>query len=265
LSPPRIARARLPHLFGGLAVILLGLYILPVAGLIARAPWTRIGAVLADPSVGKALLLSLAVSSCAAALSLILGLPLAWTLARQEFPGRRIVRSLVVLPMVFPPVVGGLALFTVFGRRGFLGPLLDGLGVSLAFTPGAAVLAAAFVASPFFVLSAEAGFTGADRRLEEAAATLGASPWRILRTVTLPAMRPALLAGLALTWARALGEFGATIMFAGNMRGRTQTVPLAVYEMFQTGNDGGAILLSLVLIAVSIALLLLLRGRAVRP
>jgi len=251
----------LPAVFALLSAILLAVYLLPLAGLIGRVPWGSLGSTLASAQVARALVLSLAVSIAATAATLVFGLPLAWTIARGRWAARRLVRALIVLPMVLPPVVGGLSLFTVFGRRGLLGPLLDGLGISLAFTPAAAVLAATFVASPFFVLTAEAGLATVDRRLEDAAATLGASPWRILRTVTLPAARPSLVAGLALTWARALGEFGATIMFAGNMPGRTQTVPLAVYEMFQTGNDRGAVLLSVILIVVSVAVLLAARRR----
>lgn len=258
-------RGHLFSLFSVLAAVLLVLYILPVVGLLGRAPWTRLADAFGDAGVVPALLLSLTVSASAAILSVLLGLPLAWVLARGTFAGRRLLRTLVVLPMVFPPVVGGIALFTAFGRYGILGPALDALGIRLAFTPAAAVMAATFVASPFFVLGAEAGLASVDRRLEEVAATLGAGPWRTFTTVTLPAAAPALLAGLALTWARALGEFGATIMFAGNMPGRTQTVPLAVYEMFNAGNDAGAILLSLILVAVSILLLLVLRGRVMRP
>ena len=250
------------RIFSVLGLVMLALLVLPVLGLALRAPWTSLAHDIVEPSVLRALGLSLAVSSGAAAFACLFGFPLAWILARGRFRGRHLLRAFVLLPMVFPPVVGGVALFTVFGRRGILGPVLEGLGIDLAFTPAGAVLAAAFIASPFFILSAEAGLASADRRLEGAASTLGASEGMIFRKVTLPALWPSLSAGLALTWARALGEFGATIMFAGNLPGRTQTVPLAVYEMFQEGDDGGAILLSLVLLIVSLAVLLGFRRRA---
>lgn len=240
------------------------LFVLPLIGLLSRAPIAELGPLLTSPAVLDALRLSLVVSLAAVILSVLLGLPLAWWLARYEFPGRRLVRALVALPMVLPPVVAGVALLTALGRRGLLGGLLDALGVELAFTTAGAILAATFVAAPFFVVTCEAALEGVDSRLEDAAATLGASRMRILWTVTLPACRPALLAGLALCWARALGEFGATITFAGNFQGRTQTMPLAVYEALQTDHDG-AVLLSLILLGVSLAVLVGLRGRLVRP
>lgn len=245
-----------------LAALLLAFFLLPIVGMVLRLPWSRALAEISRPLLLQALLISLLVSTSTVVLAVVFGFPLGWVLARKRFAGKRLLRSLVVLPMIFPPVVGGLALFTVLGRHGILGPILDGLGIRVAFTPAAAILASTFVATPFFVLSAEAGLSSTDRRLEEAAATLGASSWRILRTVILPAISPSLLAGAALTWARALGEFGATIMFAGNVRGRTQTVPLAIYDLFQMGNYEGAILLSLILVSVSFILLLLLHGRA---
>ena len=246
-----------------LALVGLGLFVLPILGLIGRAPSHTLGELLSNPAVGAALRLSLVVSLSAVALSLLFGFPLAWVLARFEFPGRRLVRALVALPMVLPPVVAGVALLTALGRRGLLGGVLESLGLELAFTTAGAILAATFVAAPFFIVTCEAALEGVDRRLEDAAATLGATRLRILWTVTLPAIRPSLLAGLALCWARALGEFGATITFAGNFRGRTQTVPLAVYEALQSDHDG-AVLLSLILLAVSLAVLIALRGRLVR-
>lgn len=246
-----------------LALAGLGLFLLPLAGLLSRAPIDELGELLRSPAVGQALRLSLLVSFCAVALSLLLGFPLAWLLARFEFPGRRLLRALVTLPMVLPPVVGGVALLAALGRRGLLGGLLESLGIELAFTTAGAVLAATFVAAPFLIVTCEAALEGVDRRLEDAAATLGATRLRILWTVTLPAIRPSLLAGLALCWARALGEFGATITFAGNYRGRTQTMPLAVYEALQSDHDG-AVLLSLILLAISLAVLIALRGRLVR-
>lgn len=246
-----------------LALIGLGLFVLPIIGLIGRAPIAKLVTLLGDPAVGAALRLSLVVSLSAVALSLVLGFPLAWVLVRFDFPGRRLVRALVTLPMVLPPVVAGVALLTAFGRRGVLGGVLDSLGIQLAFTTLGAVLAATFVAAPFLIVTCEAALENVDRRLEDAAATLGATRMRILWTVTLPAIRPSLLAALALCWARALGEFGATITFAGNYRGRTQTVPLAVYEALASNHDG-AVLLSLILLVVSLAVLIGLRGRLVR-
>ncbi|MFV8750413.1 molybdate ABC transporter permease subunit [Nannocystaceae bacterium ST9] len=243
-----------------LALIGLSLFVLPVIGLLWRAPLAELGTLLARDVVMQALGLSLVVSLAALLLSLLLGFPLAWLLARFEFPGRRLIRALVTLPMVLPPVVAGVALLGVFGRRGLFGPLLSSLGVELAFTTAGAVLAATFVAAPFLIITLEAALERVDRRLEDAAATLGATRLRILWTVTLPAIRPSLLAGMALCWARALGEFGATITFAGNYPGRTQTMPLAVYEAMQSDPDG-ALAISLVLLAVSLALLFALRGQ----
>jgi molybdate transport system permease protein len=257
--------ARLPSpgsLFAVLAAVLLAFFVLPIFGMALRLPWSTAFAEISKPQLLEAIIISLFVSFSAVASAVLFGFPLAWLLARASFPGRRFLRTLVLLPMVFPPVVGGLALFTIFGRNGLLGPVLNSLGIQVAFTPAASILAATFVSAPFFVLSAETGLSSTDRRIEEAAATLGASTWRILGTVILPAIRPSLLAGVALTWARALGEFGATIMFAGNVEGRTQTVPLAIYDLFQMGNHDGAILLSLILVVISFVLLLLLHGKA---
>jgi molybdate transport system permease protein len=213
------------------------------------------------PDVGTALRLSLECSVAAVALSVVLGVPLAWMLARVRFPGQSLVRALVTLPMVLPPVVGGVALLLAFGRRGFAGEALERLtGVTLPFTTAGAVLAEAFVAMPFLVVAVEAGIRQVDRRYEEAAATLGAGPWTRFWRVTLPLIAPSLGAGAALCWARALGEFGATITFAGNFPGRTQTMPLAVYIALETNPDG-AVALSLILLAVSLVVLVGLRHR----
>ncbi len=192
---------------------------------------------------------------------LILGVPLAWVLARAEFPGRRLVRALVTVPLVLPPVVGGVALLLVFGRRGLLGGWLDQtFGVSLPFTTAGVVVAEAFVAMPFLVIAVEGALRGADARYEEAAATLGATRWTAFRRVTLPLIAPGVAAGAVLCWARALGEFGATITFAGNFPGRTQTMPLAVYLALEQDVDA-AIVLSLVLLAVSVGILAALRDK----
>jgi len=235
--------------------------LLPLLGLVQRAPWADLGAQLSTPEARAALRLSLVCSLWATVLALGFGVPLAWVLARVEFPGRSFVRALALLPLVLPPVVGGVALLEAFSRRGLVGePLGDWLGVQLTFSTAGAVLAETFVALPFVVITVEAALRGMDRRVEDAAATLGAGRLTVLRRVTLPAVAPALLGGAALAWARALGEFGATITFAGNVEGRTRTVPLAVYLLLDT-DPGTAIALSLVMVAVCVAVLTLLRGR----
>lgn len=234
----------------------------PLVGLLWRTPWRTIGPDLIGPAGGTALRLSLVCSLAATAVSVVLGLPLAWVLARAEFPGRRLLRALAVTPMVLPPVVGGVALLLAFGRRGLVGRwLYEWSGVRLPFTTTGAVVAEAFVAMPFLVVAAEAGFRDVDRRFEEAARTLGARPWTVFRRVTLPLAWPAVAAGAVLCWARALGEFGATITFAGNTPGRTQTMPLQVYLFLESGRLESAIALSLVLLAVCVAVLVGLRAR----
>ena len=197
-------------------------------------------------------------------LAILFGAPLAWVLARMEFKGKAVVRALALLPLVLPPVVGGVALLLALGRNGLLGSWLEGVGIVLPFSTAGAVVAELFVALPFAVITVEAGVRALDDRLEEAAATLGAGPWFTLRRVVLPALAPSLGAAAALCWARALGEFGATITFAGNLPGRTQTLPLAVYLELQH-RPGVAVLLSLVLLTLSIAVLVLLRGRWLSP
>jgi molybdate transport system permease protein len=244
----------------GLAAVAVAFVSLPLAGLALRAPWARAGAVLADRRSLDAFLVSLEVSLAATAVALVLGAPLAWILARASFPGLTVLRALVILPLVLPPVVGGIALFAAFGRRGFLGGPLGSVGITLPFTTAGAVAAAAFVASPLLVLSLEAGIRSLDPRLEGAAESLGASRSYALRRITLPLLRSHLVAGLVLTWARALGEFGATITFAGNLQGRTQTLPLAAFERLQS-DPSGAVLLSLVLVGLSLLALVVLRGR----
>lgn len=262
LKPGHPGRAHLA--FGLLAGAALVFFALPLVGLVVRVAPGEVWRQLAAPAVQDALRLSLQVSLCAAGLSLLLGLPLAYALARLPMPGRGLARALVTLPMVLPPVVGGAALLAAFGRRGLLGGALEhGLGVVLPYTTAGAVVAATFVAAPFLVITVEGALRGLDPRFEQAAATLGASRLRIVGTVVLPAIRPSLVAGLALCWARALGEFGATITFAGNLQARTQTMPLAVYEALHSSPEG-ALALSLILLAVSLALLAALRGHLFR-
>ncbi|MEU4553871.1 ABC transporter permease [Micromonospora violae] len=235
--------------------------VLPLAGLLIRAPWTTLPQRLTAPGALTALRLSVQTATLATALCLLLGVPLAWLLARVEFPGRRLVRALVTVPLVLPPVVGGVALLLVFGRRGLLGGWLDAtFGITLPFTTAGVVLAESFVAMPFLVIAVEGALRAADHRYEEAAATLGANRWTTFTHVTLPLVAPGLAAGAVLCWARALGEFGATITFAGNYPGRTQTMPLAVYLALETDLES-AIVLSLVLLVVSVGILVALRDR----
>jgi molybdate transport system permease protein len=246
------------------ALVGLAFLVLPLAGLLARTPWRDLPAELTDPAAVQALRLSLVCATGATALCLVTGVPLAWLLARAEFPGRRLVRAAVTVPLVLPPVVGGVALLLVFGRRGVLGRHLDAwFGVSLPFTTAGVVVAEAFVAMPFLVIAVEGALRGADRRYEEAAATLGAGRWLTLRRVTLPAVAPGLAAGAVLCWARALGEFGATITFAGSLPGRTRTMPLAVYLALET-DPRAATALSVLLLAVSVVVLVSLREQWVR-
>ncbi|MFJ3582255.1 ABC transporter permease [Streptomyces sp. NPDC090127] len=241
-----------------LAVVFL---VLPLLGILVRTPWGELADHLSSPGTVEALRLSLVVSFWSLGLSLVLGVPLAWLLARVPFPGKAFVRSLVLLPMVLPPTVGGVALLLAFGRRGLLGPWLEStFGITFPFHTSGAVLAATFVAMPFLVISLEGALGGLRPRYEETAASLGASPVRVFFTVTLPMVAPGLVAGAALTWARALGEFGATITFAGNLPGTTQTLPLQVYLLLQDGPEA-ATSVSLLLLAIAMLVLIALRGR----
>jgi molybdate transport system permease protein len=254
-------RRRIPLALLVPAVLGLAFLVLPLAGLLVRAPWGALPGRLAEPGVLTALRLSLVCASLATLVCLVLGVPLAWLLARVEFPGRRVVRALVTVPLVLPPVVGGVALLLVFGRRGLLGQWLDAtFGFTLPFTTTGVVVAEAFVAMPFLVIAVEGALRGADTRYEEAAATLGAGRWTTFTQVTLPLVAPGIAAGGVLCWARALGEFGATITFAGNFPGRTQTMPLAVYLALETDLQA-AIVLSLILLTVSVVILASLRDR----
>ena len=237
---------------------------LPLVALLMRAPWDDITGSLSGAGASEALRLSVVVSLTATALSLLLGVPLAWILARSRIPGRSVLRAIVVLPIVLPPVVGGIGLLFALGRGGVVGQwLYSMLGLQLTFTTWGAILATTFVSMPLVVLATEAGLRSIDRRYEQAASALGASPRYTIRRVVLPMLGPQLAAGAVLAWARALGEFGATITFAGNLAGRTQTLPLAVYETRLT-DPGGAIFLSLILVVLSIAVLVAMRDRITR-
>lgn len=255
------AAAGLPLPVAILAVIAIAFFALPFIGLLWRAPWSDAWGVVSESTALTALRLSIQCSLWSTALSLLFGVPLAWLLARTRFWGQGLVRALCTLSMVLPPVVGGVALFFALGRRGLLGQYLDRwFGLRLPFTTAGVVLAQTFVSMPFLVITVEAALRQFDTRFEDAARTLGASRWNAFRRVTLPGIRPALIAGAVLAWARALGEFGATITFAGNFPGTTQTMPLAVYIALER-DTRQAIVLSLILIAVSFAVLIGLRDR----
>ncbi|GAU71028.1 putative ABC transporter membrane protein [Streptomyces sp. NBRC 110611] len=257
----RAPGTRTPAALAVPALLAVGFLLMPLVGILARTDWGALGSHLTSPGVTTSLRLSLLVSCWALGLSLLLGVPLAWLLARVGFPGKALVRSLVLLPMVLPPTVGGVALLLGFGRRGLLGPWLeDTFGIVLPFHTSGAVVAATFVAMPFLVISLEGTLAGLRPRYEETAASLGASPVRVFRTVTLPMVAPGLAAGAALTWARALGEFGATITFAGNLPGTTQTLPLQVYLLLQDSPEA-ATSVSLLLLVIAMAVLICLRGR----
>ena len=254
-------RGAIPWPLGVPALLATLFLVIPLAGLLVRAPWRGLPHILADSQVLDALRLSLVCASATTAASLVFGVPLAWVLARSQARGITLLRALVTLPLVLPPVVGGVALLLAFGRQGILGRLLDQwTGITLPFTTAGVIVAETFVAMPFLVITVEGAFRASDRGYEEAAATLGASRLAVFRTVTIPLIAPSLLAGAVLCWARALGEFGATITFAGNFPGRTQTMPLAVYVALET-NPAAAVALSLVLLVVSIAVLAGLHDR----
>lgn len=259
-APARGRRAP-PLLLMVLGVVGLALFLLPLAGLLARTPWSRLPALLAGEVVTDALRISALTSVAATVVSLLLGVPLAWLLARVPFPGRAFVRGVVTLPLVLPPVVGGAALLFALGRRGLVGAPLEGAtGLLLPFSTWGVVLANTFVAMPFLVITVEGALRAMDRRYEEAAASLGAGRWTVLRRVTLPTIAPSLVAGTVLCWARAFGEFGATITFAGNLQGRTQTLPLAVFVALERDRDT-AVAISLVMVLISLGVLVALRDR----
>jgi molybdate transport system permease protein len=253
--------------FVGLALVSAIFLGLPIAVLIARAALGgSFGAALASAAVLDALVLSLATTAASLVITVILGAPLAFLLARRRFLGSSLVETLVDLPIVLPPSVAGLALLLVFGRSGVLGGPLSAVGLTVPFTTLAVVLAQVFVAAPFFIRSARAGFVAVDRDLEDSARVDGGNERQVLRFITIPLAAPALAAGLVMSWARALGEFGATIMFAGNLEGRTQTLPLVVYAEFQAGSLDGSIAAAVILVVAALGVLLTVRvlgwGRA---
>lgn len=257
----RSVHQRAPVVLVVLAVLGATFFVLPLVGLLARTPWSDLNDLVTSDVVADALWLSLSTSVAATIIAILLGVPLAWVLARRTFPGRRVLRAVVTLPMVLPPVVGGAALLFALGRRGVIGePLNDATGFLLPFSTWGVIVANVFVAMPFLVITVEGALESMDRRFEHAAASLGASPLTVFRRVTLPMIAPALRAGAVLAWARALGEFGATVTFAGNLQGRTQTLPLAVFVSLESDRDA-AIAISLVLVVVSLVVLVALRDR----
>ncbi len=255
------ARRRPPLVVIIAAIVAVAFFAIPLLGILQRANWSTFWADLTTPEALDALRLSLVCSLSAAALSILFGTPLAWVLARTDMPGKAFIRGLVLLPMVLPPVVGGVALLAALSRRSPIGGWLhDVFGIQFTFSTLGVIIAATFVSMPFFVIAVEAALRGMDHRYEDAAANLGASRFTVFRRVTLPLIAPSLVAGTVLAWARALGEFGATITFAGNIAGRTQTLPLAIYLRIETDQDA-AIALSLVLVAVSLVVIVALRDR----
>lgn len=256
---PALGRAPVPLVVA--AAIALAVLLVPVAALLIRAPWSDLPDHIASAAVLQALRLSLVTATLAAALSLVLGVPLAWMLARVSFRGRPIIRALVTVPLVLPPVVGGIALLMAFGRQGVVGePAYEVFGLTIPFTMSAVVLAQTFVALPFLIISVEGALRSSDARYDEVAATLGASRWTTFRTITLPMTLPGVVSGLVLAWSRALGEFGATVTFAGNFPGTTRTMPLAIYTARQAEPET-SLVLSVILLGISVAVLVALRER----
>jgi molybdate transport system permease protein len=260
----RIAQSRPPIVFIVLAALGVVFFLLPLIGLLVRTPWSDLVSLLASDVVVDALVLSAIASVAAVIISTIVGVPLAWVLARLEFRGRSLVRGLVLAPLVLPPVVGGAALLFALGRRGVVGePLYEATGLVLPFSTWGVVVAVTFVSMPFLILTVEGALRNMDNRFEGAAASLGAGRWTVFRRVTLPMIGPSLAAGMILTWSRAIGEFGATVTFAGNLQGETQTLPLAVFVALESNRDA-AIALSLLMVAISLTVLVLLRDSWLR-
>ncbi len=246
-------------LLGILSLPLVTFLALPLVALLLRLSPTALLSHLFQPQVAQAIALSMATTSVTLLVTLVIGTPVGYLLGRMEFRGRQLVDTLIDLPMVLPPAVAGIALLLAFGRRGLFGQYFDDLGIHIAFTQSAVVLAQLFVAAPFYVKAAATGFEAVDEEIHQAAALDGANGWQIFQLITLPLARTALLGGAVMTWARALGEFGATIIFAGNFPGRTQTMPLAIYLGFELDLNI-ALTLAIILLAASFLVLLLVKG-----
>lgn len=243
------------------ALLAVGFLVLPLVALLLRAPWRDLPELLSGPVAGQALRLSLLTASLATVVCVVLGVPLAWLLARAPVRGRSLLRALVTVPLVLPPVVAGVALTTALGRNGAIGSLLDDtIGVTIPFTTTGVVIAHTFVALPFYVLAVEGALRTSGEAFDVVAATLGADRWTTFRRVTLPLAAPGVVAGAALSWARSLGEFGATITFAGNYPGTTQTMPSLIYAQLQA-DPAVARTLSMILLVLSLGILALLRNR----
>jgi molybdate transport system permease protein len=253
-----VRRVGTPPVLLTLAALGIAFVSLPMLALAVRAPWSDALGSLSSAGAWTALRLSIEVSLLAAAASVVLGVPIAYVLSRGTWPGRSVARALVLLPLVLPPVVGGIALLSALGRSGIVGRFLHDAGIQLTFTTAGAVVATTFVSLPLVVLAVEAGLRSMDGRLEDAASALGASRGFAFTHVLLPLLRTQIVAGAVLAWARALGEFGATITFAGNLAGRTQTLPLAVYQAREV-DPGGAVTVSLLLVVLSLGVLIAMR------
>ena len=261
MSQVRRHRQKLPWQIILIASIAVAFFLSPFIGLLWRTPWSKFTDIVTRREIRDALWLSVQTSLITSIVCFVFGVPLAWLLARVDFRGRRFIRALMTLSMVLPPVIGGIALLFTFGRRGLIGQYLDSwFGIRLPFTTTAVIMAQCFVAMPFLVLTVEAALRQLDTRFEDVARTLGGSRWYVFRRVTLPSIKPSLFAGLVLAWARALGEFGATITFAGNLPGTTQTMPLATYAALDS-NPESALILSLLMIAMAFSILIALRDR----
>ncbi len=259
-SPRRVQRQRhRPEAWWALSLPLLLFLLIPLLALIGYSSPEQLVENLALPEVRQAIILSLRTSTLATLASVLMGTPMAYLLARREFPGRLLLDNLIDLPIVLPPAVAGLSLLLVFGRRGLVGVWLDSFGMRVTFTEAAVVIAQTFIAVSLFIRAASIGFAGVEPELEDAAAIDGASHWQTFSRITVPLARRAVLTGIALAWARALGEFGATIIFAGNYPGRTQTMPLAIYLGFELNLDV-AVTLSVILVLLSFVVLLVVRG-----
>jgi len=257
-------RTRAPYGIFVAALVGAAFLVLPLVGLLVRAPWRSLPTLIGESHVRTALRLSVETASAATVVAIVLGVPVAWVLGRLRIRGRGVLRALITLPLVLPPVAGGIALLLAYGRRGVVGEwLLKAFGVSLPFTTAGVIVAEAFVAMPFLIIAVEGSLRGLDIRYDQVAATMGASRWFTFRHVTLPMLAPGIAAGAVLCWARALGEFGATITFAGSYPGTTQTMPLQVYLALQD-DPNAAIALSLVLLAFSVVILAALRDRWLR-